>query len=282
MAGNPWPMPVPHATTELADGLFRLDGQVAIVTGGSEWLGFDAADALASAGCHVILTSRTPGRAEAPARKLRERHGIETLVLPLDQQEHASVAELARQAQAWKGRVDILVNNAGGGSGASEGNLFKRDPADIARLIAVNLTGVIYCCQEIGRLMSDRGRGKIINIASISGLVGRNRDLYRRTGVREQPVDYAAAKAGVIGFTRDLAAFLAPFHIQANSISPGGFDKGKLPAAFVEGYGALAISGHMGRMQKDIKGAALFLASSASDYVTGHNLVVDGGFTAWK
>jgi NAD(P)-dependent dehydrogenase (short-subunit alcohol dehydrogenase family) len=275
-------MPSPLSDSSLADGLFRLDGQVAVITGGSENLGFDCATAFASAGCHLILTSRTPPRAEASAKKLRERYPVDVLVLALDQRDHRSVAALAREAQAWKGRIDILVNNAGGGSGASEGNLFQRDPAAIADMISVNLTGVIYCCQEIGRCMSERKRGKIINIASIAGVIGRNRELYRRNGVKEQPVDYAAAKADVIGFTRDLAAFLAPYSIQANAISPGGFDKGKLPAAFVEGYGALTMPGHMGRIGRDIKGAALFLASPASDYVTGQNVIVDGGFTVWR
>lgn len=106
--------------------------------------------------------------------------------------------------------------------------------------------------------------------------------MYRQNGVREQPVDYAAAKAGVLGFTRDLAAFLAPDCVQVNALSPGGFDKEALPRNFVSAYGDMTPLGRMGRVDADLKGAVLFLASPASDYVTGQNLVVDGGFSVVK
>lgn len=98
----------------------------------------------------------------------------------------------------------------------------------------------------------------------------------------EQPVDYAAAKGGVISMTKDLAAFMAPYGVYVNCISPGGFDKGDLPEEFVKSYSNATAIGRMGKMGVDIKGAALYLASSASDYVTGHNLLVDGGFSIWK
>jgi len=128
--------------------------------------------------------------------------------------------------------------------------------------------------------MAQQGSGKIINLGSIAGLVGRDRSIYRRNDMNEQPVDYAAAKAGVIGMTRDLAAFLAPYGVYVNSISPGGFERGQ-PEGFIEDYGERTPLGRMGRDGIDIKGAALFLASSASDYVAGENLVVDGGFSTW-
>jgi NAD(P)-dependent dehydrogenase (short-subunit alcohol dehydrogenase family) len=261
---------------------WRLDGQVAVITGGSAGLGFDIADALAQAGCNLVLTSRVVTRAEKTAAILRRRHAVEVLALPLELAEYASIVRLAGQAQAWRQRIDILVNNAGGGSGATAGDLFQRDPAEIARTIATNLSAVIYCCREIGRHMVARRSGRIINVASISGLVGRDRRIYRQQGVREQPVDYAAAKAGVLGFTRDLAAFLAPSGVRVNSLSPGGFDKGTLPPGFISAYADRTPLGRMGRVGSDIKGAALFLATAASDYMTGQNLVIDGGFSAIK
>jgi NAD(P)-dependent dehydrogenase (short-subunit alcohol dehydrogenase family) len=192
------------------------------------------------------------------------------------------VKDMAVQAKDWKGHIDILINNAGGGSGASEGNLFNRAPEDIVNLITVNLTGALFCCQEVGRVMADQGYGKIINLGSIAGFVGRDRRMYRQNDKMEQPVDYAAAKAGVIGMTKDLAAFMAPYGVYVNCISPGGFDSGELPEGFVKAYSEATALGRMGRMGTDIKGAALFLASAASDYVTGHNLVLDGGFSLWK
>ena len=262
--------------------MLDLSGKVAVVTGAHEWLGYDMASALAEFGCAIVVTSRSLERAEETASRIASEYGVEALGLDLDQRGHESVAAMARAARAWKGQVDILINNAGGGSGASEGELFKRSPEDIAAMIETNLTGVLYCCQEIGRGMMERGSGKIVNVASIAGLVGRDRAMYRRTGKMEQPVDYAAAKGGVIGLTRDLAGLMSPRGICVNSISPGGFDKGDLPPEFVRAYSDETMLGRMGRMGADIKGAALFLSSAASDYVTGHNLVVDGGFSAWK
>ena len=261
---------------------FRLDDKVAIVTGGSEWLGYDMAAALAGAGCHIVITSRTRARAEEAAQRIRGEYGVDALGLEMNQQSHEQVKAMAAISQAWKGHIDILINNAGGGSGKSEGNLFERAPEDIVDLITTNLIGVLFCCQEVGRFMVGQKRGKIINIASVAGLVGRDRRMYHRNSKVEQPIDYAAAKAGVIGMTKDLAGLLSPLGVQVNAISPGGFDKGDLPEGFVKDYGDETMLGRMGRMGEDIQGAALFLASSASDYVTGHNFVVDGGFSVWK
>ena len=259
----------------------RLSGRVAIVTGGTENLGYDIADALAGAGCDIIISSRRPARAAQSVERLRRSHGVDAVALQLNQSDYESVQRFAIAARNWKDRIDILVNNAGG-SGTGEGDFFLRDPVELAAVITLNLTGVLYCCREIGRIMAERKCGKIINIASISGMIGRSREIYRRNHKREQPVDYAAAKAGVIGLTRDLAAYLAPFNIQVNAISPGAFDRGPLPAGFVSDYGAMTPMGRIGRIGQDIKGAALLLASSESDYITGQNLAVDGGFTSVK
>ena len=173
-------------------------------------------------------------------------------------------------------------NNAGGGSGASEGNMLLRDPEHIKELIDINLTGMLYCCKAAAKYMTEQRSGKIINLGSIAGIVGRDRAMYAKAGKKEQPIDYAAAKGGVISATRDLAGWLSPFGICVNSISPGGFDKGDLPEKFVQLYSEETPLGRMGIMGEDIKGAALLLASPAGGYITGHNLVVDGGFSIWK
>jgi len=263
--------------------MFRLDGQVGIVTGAHAWLGYDMACALAEAGCDIIITSRELARAQETADKVREDYGVDTLALTMDQRSHGEVVAMARDAYAWKNRIDILINNAGGGSGRSPSRIHERAPEDEANLLETNLTGLLYCCKEVSRYMVDAAYGKIINIASIAGLIGRDRRMYDRSGMTGQPVDYAAAKAGVIGLTKDLAGMLSPKGVYVNAISPGGFEKpGDLPKTFVKDYADRAMLGRWGRMGVDIKGPALFLASSASDYVTGHNLVVDGGFSAWQ
>jgi NAD(P)-dependent dehydrogenase (short-subunit alcohol dehydrogenase family) len=261
--------------------LFDLRGQTALITGGARTLGYDASSILAAAGCDIALTSRNLKSAEAAANQLQDIYGVDTLPLELDQTSFDDVADVVRQVLTWKPQLHILVNNAGGAVGESPALLFDRDPKDIELMIATNLTGLLYCCREAGRHMAEKRYGKIINIASIAGLCGRDRRVYARAGMKGQPVDYAAAKAGVIGATMDLAGYLSPSGVFVNAISPGGFERGQ-PAQFIRDYSDRTALGRMGRDGIDLKGAILFLASPASAYITGQNLTVDGGFTMWK
>jgi gluconate 5-dehydrogenase len=261
--------------------MFQLNGKVAVVVGGSRHLGFDMAEILAEAGCDLAITSRKAENAEQAAVKLRKQFGRDVMSQALDVRDFAQVEAFAKHAFAWKGHVDVLVNNAGGNMSRSPAHLFARPPEDMVDLIATNLTGTLFCCKAFGKLMADQGHGKIINIASIAGLVGRDRRMYERNSMLGQPIDYAAAKAGVIGMTRDLAGLLSPLGVYVNAISPGGFGPRELPPGFVADYSDRTPLNRMGRDGVDLKGAALFLASPASDYVTGHNLVVDGGFCLW-
>jgi NAD(P)-dependent dehydrogenase (short-subunit alcohol dehydrogenase family) len=261
--------------------LFDLTDRVAMITGGAVNLGRDAANVLAAAGCHVVITSRDKNRAYVAAEEIKKAYNRDALALALDQSDAAQVRDVCAAAHSWKGRIDILVNNAGGGSNKGAAMLFERSPADIAKMIDVNLTGSLYCCREVGKLMAARRSGKIINIASIAGIIGRDRRMYQHSQMAGQPIDYAAAKAGILGMTRDLAAFLSPMGVHVNAISPGGFNR-NLPEKFATEYADRTPLGRMGKDGFDLNGAILFLASSASDYVTGHNLIVDGGFTVWQ
>jgi NAD(P)-dependent dehydrogenase (short-subunit alcohol dehydrogenase family) len=261
--------------------LFSLQGKVALVTGGARHLGYDIASALAEAGASVVVTSRRREQAASAAQSLQRAHGGDAMGLQLDQRTHAEIVRTVEAAHAWKGRIDILVNNAGGGSGQSPAILFERSPADVEELVQLNLVGVLHLCQAVGRIMAAQRSGKIINIASMAGLMGRDRRMYERSGMKGQPIDYAAAKAGVIGLTRDLAGLLSPLGVHVNAISPGGFERETMPRSFVRDYSDRTPLGRMGRDGIDLKGAALFLAAPASDYVTGQNLVVDGGFSIW-
>jgi NAD(P)-dependent dehydrogenase (short-subunit alcohol dehydrogenase family) len=240
------------------------------------------ADVLAEAGCDVVITSRSREHAEEAAARLCSRHGREVFAEQLDVREYAQVEAMAAKASSWKGHVDVLVNNAGGTPQGTPGPLFDRSPEDIESLIAINLTGALFCCKAFGRLMADQGSGKIINISSIAALVGRDRRMYQRNAMSGQSVDYAAAKAGILGMTRDLSALLAPMGVHVNAIAPGGFGPRQLSPGFVSSYSDRTPLGRMGRDGLDLKGAALFLASPASDYVTGQTLVVDGGFSTWQ
>jgi len=262
--------------------LFDLAGKTVVITGGCAGLGRDMARALAEYGCRIVITSRDAARAEETAKALAAKTGAEIVGLGLDQRSYDSCEKLMDEVIARFGAIDILINNAGGGSGAGECNFLRRDPANIQNMIDTNLTGSLFCCKAACAHMAKRQRGTIINLGSIAGIVGRNRDMYHKANKMEQPIEYAAAKGGVIAMTRDLAAFMAPYGVTVNSISPGGFDKGELTEAFISGYSERTPLRRMGRMGSDLLGVVVFLASDAAAYVTGQNIVVDGGFSTCK
>lgn len=262
--------------------MFDLNGRVAVVTGATAGLGRDIATVLSEFGCKVVITSRDGEKAQNAAALIAEATGGEVFGISLDQRDYQSCEGLMAKVVDRFGKIDILINNAGGGSGAGECNFLMRSPEAIANMIATNLTGALYCSQAACRYMAKQGHGRIINLGSIAGIVGRDREMYKRANKMEQPIEYAAAKGGVISYTRDLAAFMAPYGVTVNCISPGGFDKGELSEAFIGEYSALTPMRRMGRMQSDLLGAVVYLASDASGYVTGQNLVVDGGFSSCK
>jgi NAD(P)-dependent dehydrogenase (short-subunit alcohol dehydrogenase family) len=262
--------------------LFDLSGRAAMVTGGAQNLGLDMAEALAEAGADVAITSRYADKAAASAKALAEAVSARVLGLAMDIVDEESVAAGFARVMDEYGRLDILVCNAGGARFSGGTHLIDgRLAADFDYVVTVNLRGTFLCCREACRIMKPAGRGSIITIGSISGMVGRDRSVYEGS---EEMVpnmnDYSAAKGGIIAFTRDLAAEVGRHGLRVNCISPGGFLRGQ-PEEFVRRYSAQTMLGRMGTDGLDLKGAVVFLASDASGYVTGQNLAVDGGFTAW-
>jgi NAD(P)-dependent dehydrogenase (short-subunit alcohol dehydrogenase family) len=262
--------------------LFKLDGNVALVTGGARNLGYDMALALAEAGADVAITSRLLGDAKRAADTIRAATSRRVLPLACDVRREASVKRAVKAALAEFGAIDILVNNAGNVVSKPEDAPFEKRPLNLwQHTLDVNLTGVFLCSREVvAQAMKPARRGVIINIGSTAGMVGKDRRVYRGTPLGGVTLDYEAAKAGVINMTRDMAAYLAPDGIRVNCISPGGFWRNQDPK-FVKAYSATIPMGRMGKDGKEMKGAVVFLASEASSYVTGHNLVVDGGLTCW-
>ena len=259
---------------------FSLQGKVAVVTGATGTFGSEFCRAFAEHGADLVLACRTAEKGEVLAQELRQ-YGVDTKVILWDATDVESIKALAAQAKEWKGHVDVLMCNAGGNSNTSAHHFFERSDFDIRRTVETNLLSVLYCCREFGRIMKEQRSGTIINIASIAGVIGRDRRMYKRAGGGfENLIDYAASKGGIISATRDMAAVLAPYGVRVNSISPGGFDNG-CSDIFQKCYGEDTPLGRMGKGGQELGGAALFLASDASSYVTGHNLVVDGGFTTW-
>ena len=180
------------------------------------------------------------------------------------------------------GRIDILVNNAGNVISTPESKPLEQRPLDEWNFtVGVNLTGSFLCSKHVvAKAMKPSGEGTIINIGSVAGMVGKDHRVYDGTAMGGVTIDYAAAKGGVINMTREMACWLARYNIRVNCISPGGFWRAQ-PDRFVEQYNTLVPLGRMGQDGVEMKGAVVFLASQAASYVTGHNLVVDGGMTAW-
>lgn len=247
--------------------LFDLTGRVAIVTGGAVGLGRQMAEGLAEMGANVVLCGRKKERCEKAADELQTL-GISALGLGCDVTNPASVQEVVDAALSRFEGIDILINNAGTSWGA---------PAEEMRLehwnkvLETNLTGTFLFSQAAGKVMIAQARGKIINIASIAGVAGSPDEL--------QAIGYAASKGAIITMTRELARKWARHGVHVNAIAPGWFPT-HMSAGVLEKHGKRLLQDiPLGRFgsEHDLKGAAVFLASSASDYVTGHVLVVDGG-----
>ena len=262
--------------------LFRLDDQVAIVTGGAGLLGSQICESLAEGGAHVIVASRSLEKCRAKAEELTSLGHARSTGLSVDVTETESVKNLVSEVMREFGRIDILVNNAYSGVSKS----FEEMTADqFDSALRGNVTSCFLCSQAVSQPMKRAGQGAIINIASIYGIVSPDQRIYGDVG-NNSPCNYGPAKAGVIQLTRWLATHLAQSGIRVNSLSPGGIhnpanrERPGYEDVFVENYSQRTPLGRLGN-ETDFKGAVLYLASQASAYVTGHNLVVDGGLTAW-
>ena len=270
--------PEPSKTTDL----FRLDGLVAVVTGAAGLLGEQYAIALADAGAAVVLADLDLETCRERADRLASRDGGRAIAVRSDVVERASWEAMLGRALDEFGRVDVLVNNAGFTNQSRTAN-YAREFADFPledwrQILDVNLTGTLLGCQVVGRRMLEQGAGSIINIASLYGVVSPNHRMYPGTGV-SQPVAYSVSKGGVIALTRYLATLWADRGVRVNCITPGGVFH-QHSSDFVDRYAALCPMGRMAR-EDELRGALIYLAGSASAYCTGHNLVVDGGWTAW-
>lgn len=275
-----------------APRLFDLTGRVAIVTGGAGMLGLSYAEAIAEAGGLPILMDIRQEAIERALELLRERTGSDGFGLCLDIADRDGVAQGVAEIVERYARIDILINNAAltvrGGSESMAGYFspFELYPLELwERALDVNLTGTFLMTQAVGRVMVEAARGVIVNVASVYGMVGPDQRVYE--GIENQygaeafntPISYSASKAAILNFTRYLATYWADKGIRVNSFSPGAVYDRHDPA-FVEKLTARIPMGRMAR-QDEYKGVMLFLVSDASSYVTGANVVADGGWTSW-
>lgn len=267
---------------------FSLSGRTALVTGAAGLLGRQFARTLGEAGANIVLADLDFSRAEAHAQSLRQE-GIRAITVKVNVTDPDSVEAMVAHTLSNFSSLDILVNCAALDPkfdpehlDQQNANAFENYPLKAwQESLNVNLTGVFLACQSAAQVMVRQNAGVIINISSVYGLVAPDQKIYPEVDGKKQykPADYIVTKAGILGLTRYLASYYAGTNIRVNALSPGGVFNGHEPN-FHDQYAEKTIKGRMA-YPDEMNGALLFLASDASQYMTGVNLVVDGGYTAW-
>lgn len=251
---------------------FSLQGRVAVVTGSAGLFGRQLAAAVAEAGATTVLASRDQTKLKAQAGAM-VASGLDAHAVEFDQSDERSVLAMRDHVIHHFGGIDVLVNNS-----VARPMKHWNDPAEaFAQSMSVNATGLFLVTRAVGDHMADRGRGSIVNIGSIQGVVGPDFTLYEELGW-ETPPDYFFHKGGLVQLTRFAAARLGPHGVRVNAVSPGGFYNNQ-DERFVKRYAARTFLGRLAN-ESDLKGAVVFLASDASAYITGANLMIDGGYTS--
>jgi len=261
-----------------AKKLFSLEGKVAVVTGGTGHLGRSMAEGLAEMGAHVFITSREKAKAltikNSFSGEIVDRIDAEELnILSLD-----SIKKCFDRIKNNSNKIDILVNNAGSIPSGNYENMSEKVWEDGMDGL---INGVFRCTKEIIPIMEKNGEGSIINIASMYGVVSPDPSIYEESGFNSLP-NYGASKAAIIQYTKYLSCHLGGKQIRVNSISPGPFPKEEIQKN-IKFINQLKKKVPMGRIgsPEELKGVVVFLASDASSYITGQNILVDGGWTCW-
>ena len=267
---------------------FSLEGRVAVVTGAAGLLGRRHCAALAAAGAAVVATDLEEGACNEVAAQIGSETGRAAFGWAADVTRPEPLRALLEAILDRFGRLDVLVNNAAVNEKVEDGASgellrFENHPLDLwERSFAVNVTGTFLCCQVLGGELARRRSGSIVNVASTYAVVAPDQALYRRedgTQTFWKSAAYPATKGAVLALTRHLAAYWGRSGVRVNALSPGGVENGQ-DSGFVTRYAERTPLGRMAQ-PGDYAGALVFLASDASSYMTGANLIVDGGWTAW-
>ena len=246
-------------------------------------LGSQYAEGLSQAGANLILADINYAGCKNTAKQLEKKYQNSILPIKLDLTDHKSIKNMVEKAVEKFSKIDVLINNAAfqGKVGKERQIKFEDLPLSLwDKAISVNLTGIFLSCQEVGKIMIKQKQGVIINIASTYGIVAADQRIYGNSG-QNSAVYYAATKSAVLNLTRYLASYWNRTGIRVNTLSPGGVENYKAQGgAFIKKYSYKTMLGRMAQKDEYV-GAIIFLASDASSYMTGSNLIVDGGFTAW-
>jgi NAD(P)-dependent dehydrogenase (short-subunit alcohol dehydrogenase family) len=251
---------------------FSLRNQVIILTGGAGLYGRGLVRDLASAGAELVIASRNVEALEKVAAEERA-DGHRVTAMQLDQADEASVLASRDAVLAKFGRIDGLVNNAVARP--------MKSPDSVegwVESMRVNATGLYLITHHIGKVICEQGKGSVVNIGSMQGMIGPSFELYAGTNMGVPPPDYFFHKGGMINFTRYYAALFGPKGVRVNCLSPGGFFNSQ-PEPFLTRYNEHTMLNRMADPE-DLGGSVIFLLSDASKYITGANLAVDGGYTA--
>jgi NAD(P)-dependent dehydrogenase (short-subunit alcohol dehydrogenase family) len=272
--------------------LFNLSGQVAVITGGAGLLGTSHADAIAEAGGIPVLGDLDGDQAQSQAARIAAEFNVQAKGIRTDITNPRAVTGLLAQTLDTFGRVDILINNAAKNPKMEESSIssshwsrLEHFPMDLWNQdIATGLTGAFLCSQIIGSEMARRRKGVILNIASDLGIIAPDQRIYQKTGLADEqqpvkPVSYSVVKHGLIGLTRYMATYWADRGVRVNALSPGGVYTTQ-DETFVRRLVNLIPMGRMAD-KDEYKAAVIFLVSDASSYMTGANLIIDGGRTVW-
>lgn len=263
--------------------LFDLKNKTIVLTGSSGRLGSQYADILSSMGANVMLVDTEKKKNAKLKIELSKKYKTKPESYIVDISNQKSVREMKDNIIKKYQKIDALINNAFFNPSKSKFSSlpFEEFPLELWNdVINVNLTGALICSQEIGKVMMKQKRGVIVNISSIYGLVGADQRIYGNSKLNS-PVSYAVTKGAIVNLTRYLAAYWYKKNIRVNTLSLGGvLDKSYMTKEFIKKYSDKTILGRMAN-KDEYNGALLFLVSDASSYMTGANLVIDGGWTAW-
>lgn len=265
--------------------IFNLKNRVIVITGSAGLLGSQYAQILSDAGADLVLVDTNVEKNRKLKNGIKKKFQTNPICLDVDITSKNEVKKMASDIKKEFGRVDGLVNNAflnHAKSQAKKGaNSFETFPIEIwNKALELNMTGVFLCCQEIGKMMAKQRSGVIVNISSIYGMSGADQRIYGKSNLNS-PVSYATTKGGIMNLTRYLAAYWNNKNVRVNTLTLGGVqDNSYQKKEFIKKYSEKTILGRMAK-KNEYEGAILFLLSDASSYMTGSNLIIDGGWTAW-